>query len=211
MELVKKDSLEASQSQKEEVENLYENLLVSEERTRILDTLLNNNSLDQEGKKQFLDELKEHNVLLSALRCDVTPEDSATLGAFQSEEMESQFPKKSSEMPQSQIATNFKGYWVKKGSLRSGKLVEVSFEYKEPHLNDTIPLFLLLKGENGELVDFIKKCPSLGHSVRPSMVRNNGQKIKFRATIEKKEPESNITDLLVYHAKEGFVGHMKLK
>lgn len=211
LEQIRLDSLENAKSNEHEVENLLETMLVSHERKKIIDTLLSGTTIEPEEKSHILDDLKDQNVVLTAIRCDMTAEDSLRIDEWKQDENIQNDLLEETTIPESQIARNLNIQWKRKGKIKSKNQLVVSFEYLQPHVNDTIPIYLILKSEDGSLLDCIKKCPANPQN-RPVIFRDNiGKKVRFQATIEPKETIEKPALVLVVHANEGLIGHAKLK
>lgn len=211
LEQIRLDSIEIAKTKDREVENLVENMLVSQERKKIIDTLLSGTTMEPIEKTQILEDLKEHNVVLTAIRCDMTAEDSLRIDEWKQDESLQSFPLEENTIPASQIARNLNIQWKRKGKIKSKNQLVVSFEYLQPHVNDTIPIYVILKSEDGNLLDCIKKCPA-NPEKGPAIYRDiSGKKIQFQATIEPKETMEKPALVLVVHANEGLIGHAKIK
>ncbi len=216
---IRKDSIETSEViKKQGVDIVYETLLGSEDRTKLLDTLLNQDELTQNKKNQLLMDLKDQNAALNLLQCDFGPEDSVRIDQFSLQDMpiEKDMPENDLNLPESNLAKNFSAHWVKSGRVRSKKQIEISFEYLQTHLEDSLPIFVLVKDESGGYLDHIKKCflkTGLSKSAESQSDNNQkrGKRIRFRAEL-KRSPESGVPkEIIVYHSSEGYIGHAILK
>lgn len=212
IEIIRQDSIEASIQSKEVVDDLYENLLVSESRSKLLDTLLNETGLTESTRQHILEEFKDQNAILTTLRCDITKEDSAQIDTISGSGLVPEVQEPIENLPQSGVAKKFSARWVRRGPVKSRKQIEISFEYLKPHLGDTLPVFVLVKDSSGQLVDHFKKCFSFtDEGTESSKNPGYGKKIAFRAQLT--ELESTIKPELVfaYHSRDGFIGCSRLR
>lgn len=213
IEIVRQDSIQASKQSNEVVEDLFENMLVVESRSKILDTILNKGALSQSTRQQILEELKDQNTILTALRCDLTKEDSVQIENISGSEQSMETEEPIENMPPSEVAKKFSARWVRKGKIKSHKQIEISFEYLKPHHSDTLPVFVLVKDSSGILVDHIKKCLFSQTETFGDGIENQFQKkkISFKAQLAETELKSKPEMVYVYHSRDGFIGCSKLK